>query len=70
MNFPNRRTESALQTQDFLIGLTRNADLPDSVRQEVGWLLRHYPNVLHGRMVVAGTPDTPALREGSVHSGQ
>ncbi|MDH4871618.1 BPSL0761 family protein [Pseudomonas sp. BN515] len=70
MNFPNRRTESALQTQDFLIGLTRDADLPDSVRQEVGWLLRHYPNFLQGRMVVAGTTDTGALREEAAHAGQ
>jgi hypothetical protein len=66
MNLPNRRTESALQTQDFLIGLTRDADLPDSVRQEVGWLLRNYPNILQGRMVASGTPD----REGAAQTGQ
>ena len=43
MKLPSERTQTAIQTWDFLIGLTRDTGLPDAVQQEVHWLLRHYP---------------------------
>ncbi|MFZ6044707.1 BPSL0761 family protein [Pseudomonas sp. CR3202] len=57
MNLPDRRTQSVFQTWDFLIGLTRDTDLPEEVRQEVNWLLRHYPYALHGDVSLRGKPD-------------
>ena len=43
MNLPSDRTQTVIQTWDFLIGLTRDTGLPDAVQEEVHWLLRHYP---------------------------
>ncbi|MDT4872976.1 hypothetical protein FQZ97_1081930 [compost metagenome] len=43
MNLPSDRTQTVIQTWDFLIALTRDTGLPDSVQEEVHWLLRHYP---------------------------
>ncbi len=62
MNLPNQRTESVLQTWDFLVGLTRDADLPDDVRQEVSWLLRHYPYCSSSHVDMASTPEVRERR--------
>ncbi|WP_318656876.1 BPSL0761 family protein [Pseudomonas capsici] len=37
------RTRSVIETSDFLLRLTRDQSLPDTVRSEARLLLRHYP---------------------------
>jgi hypothetical protein len=37
------RTRSVIETSDFLLRLTRDQSLPDTVRSEARRLLRHYP---------------------------
>ena len=53
MNLPSDRTQTVIQTWDFLIGLARDTGLPDAVQEEIHWLLRHYPYP-----VQEGTPPT------------
>jgi hypothetical protein len=53
MNLPSDRTQTVIQTWDFLIGLARDTGLPDAVQEEINWLLRHYPYP-----VQEGTPPT------------
>lgn len=63
MNLPSDRTQTVIQTWEFLIGLARDTGLPDRVQEEINWLLRHYPYP-----VQEGTPPTgrapTATREG------
>lgn len=63
MKLPIDRTETVIQTWDFLIGLTRDTGLPDTVQQEVNWLLRHYPYPLQDTTQMAGQARTEAPRE-------
>jgi hypothetical protein len=44
MTMPHERTKAVLQTRDFLIELTRDASLPERVRQDAKFLLRHFPD--------------------------
>lgn len=37
------RTRSVIETSDFMLRLTRDQSLPDTVRSEARQLLRHYP---------------------------
>ncbi|MNG30172.1 hypothetical protein D3C84_1157320 [compost metagenome] len=69
MNLPNQRTQSVLQTWDFLIGLTRDTDLPEDVRQEVSWLLRHYPYSSPDLANMASTPDARERRAMTARTG-
>lgn len=43
MTMPNERTRSIIQARDFLVGLSRDQTLPESVRDQARHLLRHYP---------------------------
>lgn len=44
MTLPYERTRSLVQTADFLRQLSRNQEIPDSLRNEAKRLLRHYPD--------------------------
>lgn len=57
MNLPEQRTQSVFQTWDLLMGLSRDTNLPKSVRQEVSRMLRNYPYALQGNVVTAGKSD-------------
>ena len=54
MTTPYERTRSVIQTRDFLIELSRDSSLPERLRRDAKFLLRHYPNsddmALAGRM--------------------
>jgi len=43
MTMPHERTRSIIQTRDFLIDLSHDPALPESIRNEARRLLRHYP---------------------------
>ncbi len=44
MSRPHERTRSVIQTQEFLLKLSCNAEIPESVRREAKRLIRHYPS--------------------------
>lgn len=44
MTLPYERTRSLVQTADFLRQLSRNQEIPESIRNEAKRLLRHYPD--------------------------
>ena len=44
MTLPYERTRSLVQTADFLRQLSRNQEIPDSLRNEAKRPLRHYPD--------------------------
>jgi len=44
LTLPYERTRSLVQTADFLRQLSRNQEIPDSLRNEAKRLLRHYPD--------------------------
>jgi hypothetical protein len=43
MTMPHERTRSIIQTRAFLVDLSHDQALPESVRNEARRLLRHYP---------------------------
>ncbi|MNE32941.1 hypothetical protein D3C80_1265750 [compost metagenome] len=43
MTMPHERTRSIIQTRDFLVDLSHDQVLPESIRNEARRLLRHYP---------------------------
>ncbi|MDP9691324.1 UNVERIFIED_ORG: hypothetical protein J2W82_005015 [Pseudomonas mohnii] len=43
MTMPHERTRSIIQARDFLVALSRDQALPESIRNEARRLLRHYP---------------------------
>ncbi|MDD1141006.1 hypothetical protein M5G22_25885 [Pseudomonas sp. TNT2022 ID233] len=52
MTMPHERTRSVIQTRDFLIELSRDKSLPERIRRDAEFLLRHYPT--RADMVTAG----------------
>lgn len=44
MTMPNERTRAVIQTRDFLLELSRDDALPDRVRRDATFLLRHFPS--------------------------
>ena len=44
MTLPFERTRAIIQTEAFLIELSKDKSLPDEQRQEARRLLRHYPS--------------------------
>jgi hypothetical protein len=52
MTMPHERTRSVIQTRDFLVELSRNTSLPERIRRDAEFLLRHFPT--RGDMVTAG----------------
>ena len=43
MTMPHERTRSIIQARDFLVDLSHDQALPESMRNEARRLLRHYP---------------------------
>lgn len=52
MTMPHERTRSVIQTRDFLLDLSRDPSLPERIRHDAKFLLRHFPT--RGDMVTAG----------------
>ncbi|MCY1462857.1 hypothetical protein D9M71_806720 [compost metagenome] len=54
MTMPSERTRAIIQTREFLVDLSRDKTLPETVRTEARRLLRHYPSadevLLAGKM--------------------
>ncbi|MGW8173238.1 MAG: BPSL0761 family protein [Stutzerimonas stutzeri] len=44
MTMPCERTRAVIQTHDFLLELSRDGSLPERVRRDARFLLRHYPS--------------------------
>jgi len=43
MTMPNERSRAVVNTRDFLVALSRDSALPEKVRHDAKFLLRHYP---------------------------
>ncbi|WP_298730104.1 BPSL0761 family protein [Pseudomonas putida] len=43
MTIPRERSRAVVATREFLIELAKNDALPDQVRQDAKFLLRHFP---------------------------
>lgn len=43
MTMPNERSRAVVRTRDFLVALSRDSTLPEKVRHDAKFLLRHYP---------------------------
>jgi len=43
MTMPHERTRAVLQTHEFLVELSKNPSLPEKIRRDASFLLRHYP---------------------------
>ena len=52
MTLPNERTRAIIQTEAFLIELSKDKSICDEKRQEARRLLRHYPS--RKEMLLAG----------------
>ena len=63
MNLPKQRIQSVYQTWDLLMGLSRNADLPKSVRQEADRLLRSHLYAQKVHPILPDAPDTTGSEE-------
>lgn len=44
MTMPVERTRSVIQTGEFLVELSRDVSLPETIRWQAKQLLRHYPS--------------------------
>jgi hypothetical protein len=44
MTMPYERTRTVVQTLDFLLELSRDLSLPERVRRDASFLLRHFPS--------------------------
>lgn len=45
MTMPNERSRAVVNTRDFLLELSRDSTLPEKVRHDTKFLLRHYPTL-------------------------
>ncbi|WP_310055437.1 BPSL0761 family protein [Pseudomonas synxantha] len=52
MTMPNERTRAVIQTGKFLLELSRDSSLPERIRRDAKFLLRHYPDQF--QMLLAG----------------
>lgn len=52
MSMPNERTRAVIQTGEFLLELSRDPSLPERIRRDAKFLLRHYPDQF--QMLLAG----------------
>lgn len=52
MSMPNERTRAVIQTGEFLLELSRDQSLPERIRRDAKFLLRHYPDQF--QMLLAG----------------
>lgn len=44
MTMPDERSRAVVQTREFLVELSRDNSLPDRVRRDAKFLLRHFPS--------------------------
>ncbi|UVM36318.1 hypothetical protein LOY28_16435 [Pseudomonas sp. B21-017] len=44
MTMPSERTRALIHTRDFLVELSQDPTLSESIRRQARQLLRHYPN--------------------------
>ncbi|WP_122318882.1 BPSL0761 family protein, partial [Pseudomonas savastanoi] len=44
MTTPNERTRAVIQTGEFLLELSQDSSLPERIRRDAKFLLRHYPD--------------------------
>jgi len=65
MTMPNERTRAVIQTGKFLLELSQDSSLPERIRRDAKFLLRHYPNpfqmLLAGRIEEASDPDASPM---------
>ncbi len=59
MNLSDQRIQSVYQTWDFLVGLARDTNLPNDVRRDASWLLKHYP---YSQKIHLSFPVPPDMR--------
>ncbi|WP_339437652.1 BPSL0761 family protein [Pseudomonas sp. EL_65y_Pfl1_R32] len=52
MTTPNERTRAVIQTGEFLLELSQDSSLPERIRRDAKFLLRHYPDQF--QMLLAG----------------
>lgn len=52
MTTPNERTRAVIQTGGFLLELSQDSSLPERIRRDAKFLLRHYPDQF--QMLLAG----------------
>lgn len=52
MTRPHERTRSVVHTYDFLVELSKDTSLPERVRRDARFLLRHFPS--KNDMLLAG----------------
>jgi hypothetical protein len=54
MTMPDERSRAVVQTREFLVKLSRDSSLPEKVRDDAKFLLRHFPSqddvILAGRI--------------------
>lgn len=43
MTMPDERSRAVVQTREFLVELSRDNSLPERVRRDAKFLLRHFP---------------------------
>ncbi|MEE4675852.1 BPSL0761 family protein [Pseudomonas alliivorans] len=62
---PNERTRAVIQTGEFLLELSKDSSLPERIRRDAKFLLRHYPNpfqiLLAGRIEEASDPEVSPM---------
>ncbi|WP_457371491.1 BPSL0761 family protein [Pseudomonas sp. TE3911] len=65
MSMPNERTRAVIQTGEFLLELSQDSSLPERIRRDAKFLLRHYPNpfqiLLAGRIEEASDPEVSPM---------
>ncbi|WP_231981880.1 BPSL0761 family protein [Pseudomonas poae] len=65
MTMPNERTRAVIQTGKFLLELSQDSSLPERIRRDAKFLLRHYPNpfqmLLAGLIEEASDPDVSPM---------
>jgi hypothetical protein len=44
MTMPSERSRAVVQTREFLVELSRDMSLPERIRRDAKFLLRHFPS--------------------------
>ncbi|MNJ52756.1 hypothetical protein D3C77_481090 [compost metagenome] len=52
MTMPNERSRAVIQTREFLVELSRDMSLPERIRRDAKFLLRHFPS--RDEVLIAG----------------
>lgn len=60
MTMPEERTRAVIQTREFLVDLYRDKSLPEKIRRDAKFLLRHYPSTAD-MVLAAQLEEQPAL---------